>query len=201
LDDGYIRGKAAGEATAQLQEATPNLQIKRDEETGQLSYDGQAKTRAERKVAEVIDDDKITVNIIAENSATFTYMGRNYKTNGGSFLGNVIVNNADGSNSAHTFQYVNPEMFANDYKGNIGQGMLHEISESHIGGKISLRNGIPAGPAVHDVFNPIYDKAHNRALPQPAWKLAQKPAKAETTDDILKRINSFEAPKIKPLFK
>ncbi len=199
LDDVYITGAAAGEATAQLQEATPNLKIKRDMGTGQLSYDGQAKTRAERKIARAIDDDRVTVFVEAGNSEKFSHIKGEGYTRGGSFLGNELCYDGDGNTFVETFQYVNPEMLANDFYGSTGQGMLHEISESYKGGRISLRKGI-TNVGLGNEFNRVYNKAHNRALPQPEWKYAPKPTQPATIQDIMEKANTFQQSQIKPFF-
>jgi hypothetical protein len=71
LDDGYITGSAAKEATAQLQQNTSNLTINRDETTGKLSFTRIPKTKAEKRIANAINDKNISVNIDAENDEIF----------------------------------------------------------------------------------------------------------------------------------
>lgn len=163
LDDVIIKGKAAGEATAQLQKCAPNLGITRRDSDGKLEYTGTAKTRQEKQIAKAIDDKRVTVNITAENSDSFTHNGDNIKHNEygiGAFLGNKLT----GSNSVNTYQQVNPANAAFYDNATNSNGLMgHEVLESYFGGLNSLKSGDPATPAISNVSNPAYEKAHKQA--------------------------------------
>ncbi|MDD3280284.1 MAG: hypothetical protein PHC83_01775 [Bacteroidales bacterium] len=63
-----ITGLLANEATDQLKQSAPNLNITRNEETGELKASGKAQTQYEQQVLDAINNPNIEVNITAENS-------------------------------------------------------------------------------------------------------------------------------------
>lgn len=183
LDSVFIHGgKAADYATEQLRQAAPNLGIQRDKESGKLSYSGPAITKAEKKIAQAIDDKNVMVNIEAGETNVCVRNGEKIGTSGGGFLGNEIQ--LDGS--IITDQYVCPETLEKDFYGSKGQGMLHELTESYIGGKISLRRNVNAQPG-----SQIYEIAHRRAWPQPEYKYAIKPQVPITYEEGMDRIRKY----------
>jgi hypothetical protein len=158
----YIVGDAADEATEQLENKTSsNFKLLRDNE-GNLTYEGKAKSFTDKKIKKMIDDEKITVNLVANNSDKFIAQDckeyNYYKNFGGACGGNEISD--DGS--VQTYQYVNPKILANwdkkvgDFKS--GGYMLHELAESYYGGKIALEKGM--GDRVGGEY---YEQAHNMA--------------------------------------
>ena len=167
LDEGYITGTAAKEATEQLRQAAPNLDIQRDEESGKLSYSGTAITKAEKKIAQAIDDKNVIVNINAENSETFVHKGEKVGHNDigvGAFMGNELIKSENGTMIVNTYQQVNPERSAYYDKETGSNGLMgHELLESYFGGVISLKLNSPAYPARQGTVNKIYDRAHNMA--------------------------------------
>ena len=68
VNDVHINGDRAKEATAQLQKST-SLTITRDEKTGKLSATGEAKTAADKKLQEAINDKKVDVKINATSKS------------------------------------------------------------------------------------------------------------------------------------
>ena len=168
LDSVFIHGgKAADYATEQLRQAAPNLGIQRDKESGKLSYSGTAITKAEKKIAQAIDDKNVMVNINAKNSETFVHKGEKVGHNDigvGAFMGNELIKSENGTMIVNTYQQVNPERSAYYDKETGSNGLMgHELLESYFGGVISLKLNSPAYPARQGTVNKIYDRAHNMA--------------------------------------
>jgi len=140
---------------------TKNLTFSRDE-SGYVSYQGIAKTSLEKRLVSAINDPKIIVNICAENSTSIDNVGGaadNLQTAGGSFLGTVYE---DGI--VNTYQQVNPntlKIITNDIGAEPGMYERHELTESYVAGKISLRRKFSSPMA--GVTGSVYRRAHNRA--------------------------------------
>jgi hypothetical protein len=149
-----INGDRAKDATAQLQKST-SLTITRDEKTGKLSATGEAKTAADKKLKEAIDDTKVTVKVNA-TSKNFDKDGA--LITGGRFGGST--KNKDGTVTAN--QTVNPDQMKviDDVTGRgAGVGVLHETLEAYSGAK----NNPGASAAEDGVSNPAYVSAHEDA--------------------------------------
>ncbi len=170
----YINGEASEEATSQLQATSKNLVITRNEKTGKLSVEGKPKDRNERLLYRAIKSERVKVHIDAE------YANKNKNgvydidgdpavgSIGGSYMGNVIVKPTNSKKYVETIQKVFPEALCEnfDYNGKYyGESIRHEVTESFIGGLVSLRRGKPAPAAIFD--KRIYNIAHRRATPQP----------------------------------
>ncbi|MDL2230802.1 hypothetical protein LJB75_00100 [Bacteroidales bacterium OttesenSCG-928-L19] len=156
-----ITGSAAGDAQSQLQNKT-NLKLDFDKNGKATIVGGKAKTKADRMLKKMINDDKRTVEIKAENSNEFTAHDGNkykYENNGGGAYGGSTVA-ADGHTTA--YQYVNPQQLANwDAKvGDQQSGgyMLHEVAEGYASSRIAFRKG--TGDAVG---GSRYDAVHQKA--------------------------------------
>jgi len=160
-----ITGANAEDATTQLQNKT-NLKITRDAETGKLSYEGKAKNSTDRMLKKAMDNQDITVNIVANNSDKFTaHDGKEYKYEVG--VGGLIGGGAYGGSTVsddghvNSYQYVSPQRMAamdklvGDEKS--GGYMLHEVAEGFASGKMALKNG---GDAVNGFR---YEAAHKQA--------------------------------------
>lgn len=193
LDDVYITGTAADDATEQLQSGMKNITIIRDENTGKLSYTGTAKTKKEKEFVNAVDSKDVTVNVKAENSSRFTHNGEDLNTRGGSFLGNEVCFDEDGKLHVEAFQYVNPSALKNDFSGGKrGKTMFHELSESYQGGLISLRRGESSPMA--GKLGSVFEIAHELALPQGFYKggmFQSQSAKPATMGELLDRANSY----------
>jgi RHS repeat-associated protein len=192
-DDVVITGKAAREATNQLQAGLKNISITRDESTGKLSYDGTAKTKKEKEIANAIDSKEITNYVTAIDSKTFKFNGETFGTNGGSFLGNDVCEDENGNTHVDTYQVVNPEMLKNNFTGGkSGKSMKHELSEAYQGGIISLKSG-KSSPMSGEAGS-VYNTAHNKALPQGIYTGSSNsnstptPTLKETINNINKNI-------------
>ena len=173
LDDVYITGTAADDATEQLQSGMKNITVIRDENTGKLSYTGTAKTKKEKEFVNAVDSKDVTVNIQAQNEEVFEFRGNKYGTTGGSFLGNEISKDVEGNLHINTYQAVNPDALKNNFSGgNKGKSMFHELSESYQGGLISLGKGV-SSPMAGETGS-VYPFAHFNALPQGHEKLFKR---------------------------
>jgi hypothetical protein len=164
-EDIVITGAAADEATSQLQNKT-NLKLTRDAETGKLSYEGKAKTSADRMLKKAIDNKDITVNVEANNSdnfkahdgKTYQYEAKDGLIGGGAYGGSTVSD--DGH--VNSYQYVNPQRMAAMDKlvgdANSGGYMLHEVAEGFASGKMAFKIGL--GDAVG---GSRYESLHQQA--------------------------------------
>ena len=162
----------------QLKSST-NLTLERDPKTGKITYSGTIQS-GDQKLADALDDKKVHINILAEDWDTF----EGYTHQGGAHLGTDLKE--DGT--VVSKQFVNPLMLAGcDFFGNMeettlpnGQtimspitgrkenAMLHELTEAHMAGLISLKESISLHMAVpNDSTYELYLKAHNSATPPP----------------------------------
>ncbi|MGB4229428.1 MAG: RHS repeat-associated core domain-containing protein [Bacteroidales bacterium] len=159
----YIVGDAADEATTQLQNNFTNIKITRNTETGELSYTGKAKTLKEQFIVKAIERTDIEVNIIAENHPI--YLDTYTKTGSGSYLGNEIIKNEDGTTKAIGKQFVIPEelgkmdLAVGDNK--TGGYMLHEVAEAYYGCEIALERNV--GSPYAPLSGNTWAEAHRRA--------------------------------------
>jgi hypothetical protein len=183
LEEIFINGSAANEATSQLASST-NLKLERDSKTGKITSTGTAVTETDQQLLEAINSKDVTVNINANNSKTVGDGNGNKLLNaGGSFLGNTISTKSgtsinlgfedavgditldvQSSNKVvSTSQLVNPSVLGalDKANNNKGQAMLHETLESYIGGLISLRKGTSSPPA--GSHGSVYNKADRKA--------------------------------------
>jgi RHS repeat-associated protein len=172
--EGYITGAAADEATANLNSSVKNIVITRDTETGKLSVEGKAKTRTERLLTKAINSDKITVNLQAEYSNVIgtDENGTMTSEGGGAFMGNTLTFDKDGNvEHVNTYQFFSFDKARELYnEKSIPSLIAHEFTESYIGGVISMEKGVAAAPAQVGKYNPIYERAHNKASYQPQCK-------------------------------
>ena len=188
MDEGYITGEGANEATAQLNAST-NLTITRNPETGKLSASGEIKNEYDQNLYNAINDPSIIVHIDATYSNT-TSTGEGFT--GGAFMGNSIsdelvslipdiTNNkpyessSASKNIVNTYQTVNPyDLSALDFSYGLfgtGAGMAHEFMESYLGGQYSQQTGIAADRACNDGCDKtVYNKVHPKAPAQPGWE-------------------------------
>ena len=169
-----IEGGAAPAAEQELQKSVQGeLTLSRNSSTNEISYTVDDSSKPLSKYAQAlvnaIDDKSIVVNVTAENSNT-TSNGDHMV--GGAFMGNTVTSNIDpatGNNIVETSQEVNPgvlEKFS-DANSKPGQAMLHEVTESYQGGKISQASGV-SSPAANQPGS-VYSAAHNHVdtVPQP----------------------------------
>ena len=163
----------------QLKSST-NLTLERDAKTGKITYSGTIQSECDQKLADALDDNKVHINILAEDWDTF----EGYTHQGGAHLGTDLKE--DGT--VVSKQFVNPLMLAGcDFFGNMEEStlpngqtimspitgrkensMLHELTEAHMAGLISIDTHTNLHMAVPDdsTYN-LYNKAHERATPPP----------------------------------
>jgi RHS repeat-associated protein len=160
LDEVYITGNKANEATDQLKKST-SLNITRDDKTGKLTATGVAKTDADKTLLSAIKDKSVVVQV---NATSSNYTGEGKWFAGGAFGGSKV--NPDGK--TYTSQTVNPEQtkkIDNFYGAALGVSVLHEVLESYIGGTDSPGIGAVTGDDV-EKNTPTgvgYVNAHNKA--------------------------------------
>jgi len=174
----FINGESAETAKNQLQQST-NLTLTRDNETGKISATGEAKSQNDKKLLEVINSTDVAVNVTA--NPTNEISTGIYSKVGGAFMGNEIssatmtlVAGTKPYNpiemeitTVKTQQVVNPTVLdqIDTYYNEPGASILHEVTESFEGGKISKRAGV-SSPNSGEVGT-VYKKAHDAATPQP----------------------------------
>jgi RHS repeat-associated protein len=160
-----ITGDKADEATKQLQQST-SLKITRDEKTGQLSATGEAKTDADKRLAEAISDKNVVVRVNA-TSSNYTKDGHFFV--GGAFGGSEIMFGGKDDGKVLATQTVNPEQTKKIdafYGESPGVSVLHEVVEAYNGGQ---DNPNAQAPTFDDVQNATpaglkYLDAHNNAM-------------------------------------
>ena len=162
LDDLYIHGEDAQAAFNQLKSST-NLELSRDEKTGKIESKGVPETDDDRQLFDAINNPNVENHIKADIS-------NSQVPDCGGFFGNKLVEKGDRI-IARTFQVVVPEKLAmlDGLFDNVGSGksMLHEATEAHQGGLISIATNTPASPKYIGTENSIYDMAHLRSTLQP----------------------------------
>ncbi len=84
-------------------------------------------------------------------------------------MGNSLTFSDEGNAiHAETKQFVNPAMLKKYYgEKRYNKAIYHEITESFMGGIISIRMGKEAKPAYEGSANYIYNEAHRKASRQP----------------------------------
>ncbi|MCP4458917.1 MAG: RHS repeat-associated core domain-containing protein, partial [Cytophagales bacterium] len=164
--DVVINGDMADEATAQLN-ASSDLEITRDSETGKLSATGEASNKSDKALLAAINDENVTVNVNATSSNTTNVSGSEKDLLLGAFGGSTV--NGDGTVTAETA--VNPnqaDVYADVYGTEAGTVVTHEILESYSG---AVESPGTSSPTFADVQNKTdngkaYLKAHKTALKQ-----------------------------------
>ncbi len=141
------------------------------DDSGKLSYsliDGQKLKGNAKRMAKMIDDHSITVNLFTtdkDKTSTGNLMV------GGAFMGNTVHDDGNGRRTVEARQEINPNVLgsADAHTRTPGKMIMHEVTEAYAGAEISMRSGKNAVPASGaDEYNPqsVYMRAHNRATPQ-----------------------------------
>ena len=143
------------------------LALVRDPETGRITPTADPLNKIDHQILKILNDPKITVNLTATDGDIQSPLG-------GAFWGNRLLRDADGNViGASTDQRVNPlKNYLLDYMydAKIGTTVLHEITESYLGGVLSMFIKTDAGRAIRgtSTHKYIYEPAHNSAYPLPA---------------------------------
>ena len=156
-DDLVVTGPERKKALEQLQASVNRcLSLKIDELSGNVICERNKKpngqfvslTREGKRLAEVIADNTVLVNIIASDSMVTSAKKLSF---GGSYLGNSFTGTYGYTDDPAvkvpviaTRQQVDPETarMISDYYGKPGADMLHEIIESYLGGKYAQQKKI-----------------------------------------------------------
>ena len=173
------------DAFNQLQSST-NLKLSRDKKTGQVTATGTAQNEDDKQLLAAINNPTVQVNIKTDRALhigsfegnTLTPSPENIETDNKPFT-NIQIPNASNS-TVSTTQSVNPIGTAtlDEINNTPGKSILHETTESYIGGLIAMQLGISIGAAwhqynsngveiAHSPYLGIYNQAHNQATPQP----------------------------------
>ena len=169
--DIYLFGDLIEEAFKQLQDGMQGRISLSMDDSGKLSYsliDGQKLKGNAKRMAKMIDDHSITVNLFTtdkDKASTGNLMV------GGAFMGNTVHDDGNGRRTVEARQEINPNVLgsADAHTRTPGKMIMHEVTEAYAGAEISMRSGKNAVPASGaDENNPqsVYMRAHNRATPQ-----------------------------------
>ena len=164
--DVFITDSLNNEALQQLQATAGTGVTLTLGDDGRLCYilnSEQKLSKNAQTIIGIIDDSSITVNMKA-TGGLYTSTGNLYI--GGAFMGNSISRDQDGNPIAFGYQEVNPNVLgAIDMTiGDSGGMILHELTESYEGAKMSRAIGMPSG--ISNQPNSIYNAAHGSATPQ-----------------------------------
>jgi hypothetical protein len=175
-DNLVVTGPERKKALEQLQASVSHcLSLKIDEQSGNVICQRNKKpnghfislTREGKRLAQLIEDNTIYVNIVASDSMMTSTKRLSF---GGSYLGNSFTG-AYGYTDDPTVkvpvivtrQQVDPETarMISDYYGKPGADMLHEIIESYLGGKYAQQTKIADTTGLL-----YYSVAHPNSTPQ-----------------------------------
>ncbi|MDO9256262.1 MAG: RHS repeat-associated core domain-containing protein [Bacteroidales bacterium] len=178
LEDLYLKGEEAQEAFRQLQQST-SLDLSMADD-GKVSAAGEAQTKSDNQLLSAINDQNIDVTVTATNSLT---LSDGSYTQGGAFMGNNVTQTSGTEilngvpeevpiTKVSANQEVNPAMlnFYDQKTGSqTGSFILHEVTESYEGAKISQGTGVSALPAAkgNATYSSIFLPAHIAASNQP----------------------------------
>lgn len=168
VNDIIINGPNSKEALNQLQSSVgTGMTLTRDEGTGNVTASnntGAPLTGNAARLASVIDDHSVVVNVNADNSNNSIQYGE-------AFMGNTVTadkDSASGKNVVVAEQAANTRQTDSfDKAANApGSTMLHGVTEAYEGGKLSQASGI-SSPKAGDSGS-VYPQAHKLAVPQAA---------------------------------
>jgi len=180
-----ITGSESDKALQELQKAAgTDITLSKDAKTGNVTYTQNTKgslSGNSAKVAKIINDKTVTVELKAENTVDTSTGG---KYIGGAFMGNSVL----ASGNVEAVQEINPYVLGilSDANTKAGEGILHEVTEGYEGGLISKASGVSSP----DSTNPtsIYPQAHTAAHPQPGVITV----KAEDVSGLILPLNYFQ---------
>lgn len=168
-DTVIVTGDMAAEATSQLDASVEGeLDISRDADTGELSYERTGEgplTKDAQQLVDAIDDKSVNVNVNATSNQSSTATP-GADVDGGEFQGSTTEFDGLGNAITETYQQVTPEVggVLDGVSGEPGQTTLHEVVESHLGGVEAQKRGLSkVGPATKaDASNPgsVYSVSH-----------------------------------------
>ena len=141
-----------------MQSMSKNLTFSYDE-NGNVSCKGDATTKKEEYMKEILENNSITVLLEVQNNS---YNKKGILKDGGGFFGNKLNDSKD---AVTTFQAINVNVSEKYDKRckRPGNMIWHEIAESFEGGKISLGSGLNAVAYKYGSNNTVYLSAHRKA--------------------------------------
>lgn len=162
-----ISGSSQQTALLQIQEAAGKTLKVTIDENGKVSctrQPGKRLSRNARKIARIIGDKRITINLI---TMTGKMTSTGHLMVGGAFMGNTVEKSDDGETTVQARQEVNPDVLSaiDESVGIPGTTILHEITEAYAGALLS-RSSQQSSPPSND-SNSVYPIAHEMATPQP----------------------------------
>ena len=175
----YITGdeKSKEEALRQIQQKSKNMKFS-IAENRKLTFEGKAKTKEEKYMKKIIDDNNVTVKLTVQMS---NKDDNGHEITGGSFDGNKFK--SEEKNQIYAYQTVDV-ITANENDLKVGeswqgQTIWHEMAEAYEGGLISIKIGKEASKAFAGEKNSIYQSAHYLASkifpasPKPIYRESQ----------------------------
>jgi len=167
-----IAGDAKAEAFKELQSST-KLKLTMDAD-GKLDATGKVRKKDEL-LYEAIKSEDVKVEVTANKANLFEDNGKKYKTEiGGAFMGNTLNRDENGNAvSAETKQFISMDRLNTCFDAkDVGKMIMHEVTESYMGGRISIERNEAATPAYAPKGggvspNTIFRDAHRLATPQP----------------------------------
>ena len=172
--DVFITGEGAEWVTKQLSDSYQGLNITRDK-FGRLHTnvdDISSLSEDEKLIYDAINSNTVIVNmLVGETDYVQTSMG-NFEINmSAAFGGNVL---SDDKSMAFTSQFINKKKVIQNYYSNArGKLIAHELTESYLGGLLSIERQFHASPAEwikgQDpyYYNDFYRISHDNAISQP----------------------------------
>jgi RHS repeat-associated protein len=167
-DDVIISGTEKQAAFTELQKSVQGQLNLTMDSKGKVSYAQNSTgplTAGASKLASAMDDQSVSVNVVAENTKS-TANGSQYV--GGSYGGNTVD---PLTHTVQATQEINPGVLekASTYYGTPGADTLHEVVESYVGGTMAKTSGVSSGDS--NTAGSTYEAAHNeteKVAPQSA---------------------------------
>jgi RHS repeat-associated protein len=165
-NDVVLGGPEKQKALTELQASVQGKLNLSMDASGKVSYtqvQGAKLDKNSKQLVAAVDDHSVVVNVNATNNKTDS-KGR--LSIGGSFEGNTVTKNPDGTKSVTAKQDINPNVLgaADAYYGKPGANTLHEVTEAYQGAKISQASGVSSGDA--STTGSVYSQAHSAATNQ-----------------------------------
>ena len=172
--DVFITGEGSEWVVEQLSNSYQKLNITRDK-FGRLHTnvdDISSLTEDERLIYDAINSNTVVVNmLVGTTSRVQTVMGDFEINMSAAFGGNML---SEDKSMAFTTQFVNQKKVIQNYYSNArGKLIAHELTESYLGGVLSIERQFHASPAMSIdgqnpyFYNDFYQFSHDHAIFQP----------------------------------
>ena len=178
--------KLVAAAMKQMQSRSKNLTFYRND-NGVVGYKGEAKTKEEKYMVEIISNSQVIVNLQVKDRGIgfFDYAGY--------FMGNKFI--TDDKKKILANQILNIKTAADwDRKGHRPGNMIwHEIAEAFEGGLASISSGVEAEPSTSNEYPP-YKNAHFKAGEYFPGSLEPYDTPPTKIDSMMHYINNSHSP-------